>query len=124
MTFKHHNTIETLKTSVAMGCIICTSLTNELNELRERRELEFAAENEDIGIQAGLSELKDRDNLALRKEAADLAEIPSMFQLEFELQKIQPLLRTFALKATSEYILSFTQGLIPAGPSPQVQLSV
>ncbi|KAH7088904.1 heterokaryon incompatibility protein-domain-containing protein [Paraphoma chrysanthemicola] len=102
LTFKHHNTIETLKESEVIGCIICKALANELKKLTEQRGLDFAAGNEDVGIQAGLSRLEDRDNLALRMDSTNLAEIPYMYRLDFELQKTQTLLRTFALKPTSD----------------------
>lgn len=124
LTFKHHSTMETLNESEEMGCIICKALVKELKELREQRGLDPTAGNEDIGIQAGLSRLEDRDNLALRRDSADLAEIPYMYQLDFELQETQTLLRTFALKPTSMYFQASPKGWPQLGLSPQVQISI
>jgi hypothetical protein len=108
VTIQHHKTMKTLRESrVLVGCSICRALANEL----EKREDLDVTQDTDIAIQAELTRLDDKDNLAFRKGSGDT----SIFRLEFKLEtkqlgpwmqmaKVETLLRTFALKPTSKSI--------------------
>jgi hypothetical protein len=106
VTFQHHKTMKTLKESTeVVGCSICRALTHELEK---RKELDVTEDTE-IAIQAELTRLEDQDNLAFRKGSEDR----TIFRLDFILEKqqlgprmavekIEILLRTFALKPSSK----------------------
>jgi hypothetical protein len=102
VTFQHHKTTKTLRESkVVVGCSICRALTNELD----------VTEDTEIAIQAELTHLKDHDNLAFRRGSEESAIYRLDFTLEKEqlgprmkMEKVETLLRTFALKPTSKSV--------------------
>jgi hypothetical protein len=100
-TFRHHSTMKALEESEAIvGCSICKALANELR----KREKLVVAQDEQIGIEARIYRLKDRDSLAIRGVSGNLAENPHMYQLDFVEEKTNTVLRTFALKPTSKSV--------------------
>jgi hypothetical protein len=109
VTFQHHKTMKTLMESKeVVGCSICRALAHELEK---RDELDIAVDTE-IAIQAELTHLVDQDNLAFRKGSEDRAIYRLDFRLEkeqlgprMEMEKVELLLRTFALKPTSKSTL-------------------
>jgi hypothetical protein len=108
VTIQHHKTTKTLRESKeVVGCSICRALTHELEK---REELDIAVDME-IAIQAELTRLEDQDNLAFRKGSENRAIYRLDFTLEkkqlgphMEMERVEKLLRTFALKPTSKSI--------------------
>lgn len=114
MTFQHHKTMTTLRQSrEVVGCSICRALASEL----EKREGLDVTGDTEIAIQAELTHLEDQDNLAFRRGSGDRAIYRLDFTLEkeqlgprMEMERVETLLRTFALKPTSKStrLLSWT----------------
>jgi hypothetical protein len=80
LTFKHHVTTDTLRRSREAGCSICTALANEL-----RQEIDLL-EDQDISIEASLSEVKEYNGT---------------YRLDFLLEKRRT--RTFVLREKGKF---------------------
>lgn len=98
-TFQHHTTAKTLRESEKIvGCSICKALATELRKLERYPVIDTA----EIGFQATLSGIDDKDNLAVRELSREFTQVPSMYQLHFVLKESKISLRTFALKPTGK----------------------